>query len=112
MRVKEGVTITPQRSNPDFGEDSWSDLSPIEKAVFDLDKPSATTQSVRDGDGGKPYMQAGSLFVPRGSDLKDGDRVTYQGKTYGVVGDRQWDQNHPSTQHDFGYMEFGLRLGG
>lgn len=100
-----GITIMPQRPTIDFGEKDWADLDLIENVVPDLDDPQPAT----DGEG---YTQSGVFFVPRGSDLKDGDRFKYQNKTYGVVGDAQWDMNHPLTGADFGYVYYLVELGG
>ncbi|MBX9920005.1 MAG: hypothetical protein K2Y33_09305 [Mycolicibacterium frederiksbergense] len=102
-----GETITPQRYTEVFGESDWVDLSAISNVVIALDAPSADGQAA-----GKSYMQTGSLFAPRGSDLKDRDRFTYQDKTFGVVGDARWNQNHPFTGANFGYVEYAIRLGG
>lgn len=106
-----GVTITPQRSTTVFGEDTWVAITPISNAVFVLSTPSASVGNIGSTKD-RLYAQGGSLFVPRGSDLKDGDRVTFQGKTFGVVGDAQWDMDHPFTGDDFGYVEYAIRLGG
>jgi hypothetical protein len=103
-----GVTITPQRpTEGDFGESDWDDLTPIENVVVVTNSPSAAA-----GEAGKVYSQDGSLFVPRGSDLRNGDRFPYQGKAFGVVGDAQWDMNHPFSNSNLGYVEYTIRLGG
>lgn len=107
-----GVAITPERRVTDFGEGDWAPITAIANAVVVLDTPSASAQAVGSADPGKPYVQGGSLFVPRGSDLKDGDRIRYQGKTFGIVGDAQWDQNHAFSGQDLGVVEYTLRLGG
>lgn len=99
-----GVTITPERKTTDFGERDWADIEPIEDAVFDLDEPKPVGES--------GYMQTGTLFVPRGSDLKDGDRVTYQDQKFGVIGNAQRDMNHPFTGDDFGVVYYAIRTGG
>jgi hypothetical protein len=100
-----GVTLTPQRPTSDgLGNLSWADLAAIANAVFALDAPSMTDDSV--------YTQAGSLFVPRGSDITNGDRVPYQGRNFVVVGVPMWDMNHPLTNDDFGYLEVRIQWGG
>lgn len=86
LLTPKGATIQPQRSEVDFGEDNWADLDPIENAV----------------------VVAPDLFVPRGSDLKDGDKFVYQGTTYWVRGQRKWDMDHPLTGDDLGYMQFDI----
>lgn len=108
MLTPNGVTITPQRlSQGDFGESQWTDLIPIHHAVVALNAPTAAA-----GDAGKVYTQEGSLFVPRGSDIRNGDRFPYQGKTFGIVGDSQWEMDHPFSNNSLGYVEYTIRLGG
>lgn len=107
MLTPAGVTISPQRPTDNFGEPAWTPLAHITNAVVALNSPAAVVS-----ESGKAYTQDGSVFVPRGSDLASGDRFTHQGKTYGVVGDAQWDMNHPFTGDDFGYVEYSIRLGG
>lgn len=107
MLTPTGVTVVPERYVEEFGEPTWSNLPVIDNAVFALDAPTSI-----DDDGGRPYRQLGSVFVPRGSDLKDGDRVAYQNKQWRIVGDAQWDMDHPFTGDDFGYVEYRIQLGG
>lgn len=100
-----GVTITPQRPTSDgLGNLSWANRSAISNAVFALDAPSANGDSV--------YSQSGSLFVPRGSVIANGDRITYQGRTFVAVGEPMWDMNHPLTGEDLGYAEVKIQWGG
>jgi len=102
-----GVAVTPQRAVSDFGESDWTDLPEIEDVVFVLDAPVAVTT-----ESGARYTQDGSVFVPRGSDLRHGDRIPYQGTVYSVVGNVRWDMDHPLTRADFGYVEYAIRRGG
>lgn len=100
-----GVTITPQRPTSDgLGNLSWANLTAIPDAVFALDAPSSNGDSL--------YSQSGSLFVPRGSDIANGDRINYQGRAYVAVGEPMWDMNHPLTDEDFGYLEVKIQWGG
>ena len=100
-----GVTITPERPTSDgLGNLSWVDQSPITNAVFALDAPSADDDSV--------YTQTGSLFVPRGSDLANGDRVLFESRAFVVIGTPMWDMDHPMTGEDFGYVEVRIQWGG
>lgn len=102
-----GVTITPQRDTGSGGNPDWVDQTPIPDAVFALEHPAEMTS-----EHGLVYTQSGSVFVPRGADLRDGDRITYQNKRFGVVGDALWDMDQPFTGSDFGYVEYKIRLGG
>jgi hypothetical protein len=100
-----GETIVAQRPTSDgLGNLSWADLTAIDNAVFALESPSS--------DGDSVYTQTGSLFVPRGSDITNGDRVTFQGRYFVVVGPPAWDMNHPMTGEDFGYVEVRIQWGG
>jgi hypothetical protein len=100
-----GITITPERPTSDgLGNLSWTNLADIDNAVFALDAPSTNEDSV--------YAQTGSLFVPRGSDITNGDRVPYQGRNFVAIGVPLWDMNHPLTNDDFGYIEVRIQWGG
>ena len=104
MLTPVGVTVTPQRKTMDFGESDWGDLASITNAVFWIDEAKPVNESA--------HMLTGTLFVPRGSDLKDGDRVTYQDRVYGIIGNAQWDMNQPFTGSSFGYVAFAIQTGG
>lgn len=100
-----GATITPQRPTSDgLGNLTFADLTPIDNVVVALDGPSSTEDSV--------YADAGSIYVPRGSDIANGDRVPYQGRNFVVIGEPLWDMNHPLTNDDFGYIEVKIQWGG
>jgi hypothetical protein len=100
-----GVDITPSRPTSDgLGNFTFVDQAVIHNAVFALSAPSSIADSV--------YSQAGSLFVPRGSDLRNGDRIPYAGRFFVVIGPPQWDMDHPFTGEDFGYVEVVIQWGG
>lgn len=107
MLTPTGVTVIPLRNVGSAENPTWSNITPIDNAVFALQAPSVITN-----ERGYRYLQMGSVFVPRGCDLKDGDRLPYQGKTFGVVGDALWDMNQPFTGDDLGYVEYTIRMGG
>lgn len=71
-------------------------------AVVSLDKPVLVA-----GNGAR-YHQGGTVFVPRGLDRGHGDRFTYNGTTYRLVGGARGDQDHPVTGDDFGWVAFGF----
>src|SRR5258707_9953593 len=97
-----GMTIIPQWPPSDgLGNLIWVDRDPIANAVFDLGAPSSSGDSL--------YSQSGSLFVPRGSVIRNGDRITYQGRTFVAVGEPLWDMDHPLTGEDFGYVEVHIQ---
>lgn len=88
-----GVTINPKRPTLEFGEADWDDLDPIENAVVL-------------GNGG--VQSSPRVYVPRGSDLKTGDKFGHQDKTYFVTSDAEWDFDHPVSQTDMGYVELEI----
>lgn len=110
--------------NLDFGIDvplkrrpsvsSWNDSntdwptvgSPIRVAYL-LDKPVAVETS-----NGKVYKQSGQLYVYRGTDVRDGDRVVLPEGDFGVNGPKQLDYVQPMDGHDFGVMRFQIERGG
>lgn len=91
------VSITPQRPTEVFGEETFTDLEPID-AVVSLNAPTH-------GVNGR-FTQDGTLFVPRGSDVKAADKFTYQGHEFRVVGWPRADQDHPVTGDDFGWVQY------
>lgn len=102
-----GVTITPERDQGVDGNPNWQPLQPIRNAVFAPNHP----VSILDR-GGLQNTEDGSVYVPRGCDLRDGDRVEFNGTKYGIVGAALWDMNHPFTGDDLGYVEFVIRKRG
>ena len=49
------------------------------------------------------------LFVPRGTDLANRDRIKRgNGDQYRIIGNAAWDQPHPMTGHDFGWTVFQM----
>lgn len=61
---------------------------------------------------GARFVQAGEIFVRRGSDVLSGDEVIYNGNTYFITGDARGDQDHPFTGEDFGWVSYTLAGGG
>lgn len=52
------------------------------------------------------------VFAPRDAEvrLQARDRFKLRGETYQVIGDRNWDEVHPSTGHDFGYYMMQVQV--
>lgn len=67
-------------------------------SVVSLDKPTAQPGN------GPRYVQGGTVFVPRGADRRHGDRFTYNGRRYRLIGAARGDQDHPITGDDFGWV--------
>lgn len=56
--------------------------------------------------GGSRAQGGGVVAVPRGTDVKVGDRFTYGGQHYMLATGPDGDQVHPFTGDDFGWMTF------
>lgn len=106
-----GVSFTPSRPASDgLGNLTFTDLDEIKGAVFALDAPGPP--GIASGTGDSVYTQGGSVFVPRGSDIRNGDRIPYQGRFFVAFGGPQWDLDHPLTGEDFGYVAVLIQWGG
>lgn len=81
------------------GNTAWAQLGDT-PAVVQLVGPGLESSS------GTTYAQSGIVFVPRGSDLKVGDRFTWGGVHYMLSGGPNGDQDHPFTGDDFGWVSF------
>ncbi len=88
-----GATIVRKRAVLDFGEKTGESSVTILNAVVL-------------GVGG--VQGTPRVYVPRGSDLKTGDEFAYQGKTYWVTSDAEWDFDHPMSNTDMGYVELTI----
>jgi hypothetical protein len=81
-----GATIAILRPTVDFGETDYTPAGSVADAV----------------------VVPPQLFVPRGSDVKVGDKFTHQNVTYFVTGSVQWDMDHPMSGEDLGYVEYEI----
>lgn len=61
---------------------------------------------------GKQYTQTGKLYVLRGVEVLDGDRVELPEGPFGVVGGAQNDHPNVLDNHDFGVKRYQIRRGG
>lgn len=88
----------------------YSPLSNTAAIVF-LNAPSAgpSSMGVQTNDV-TSFTQGGDVYVPRGSDLKAGDRVTFQARKYVLMGAANWDIEHPMTGYDYGWMMFAIQV--
>lgn len=81
------------------------------QAMVVLDPPSAGPPLMGvQTDDVTAFTQAGQVFVPRGSDLRGGDRLTYQARKYVLMGARNWDADHPMTGVNLGWMTFNIQV--
>lgn len=108
LRINHFQTVTPMRT-VDEANNVRVPIAPID-CVPVLSEPSPTNGQVTERS--KRYVQTGDLYVRRGSDLRDGDEITLSQGVFGVVGDVQFDMDHPMTGMDFGWVKYAIRKGG
>lgn len=95
-----------QRPTEDnLGNTTWADLGDTPAVV------ALASSGIETGVGGPVYTQSGTIFIQRGVDRKAGDRFTYQGFSYTLVGVAQGDMVHPFTGDDFGWVAFAFAGG-
>lgn len=100
-------TVVPQRPTDDgMGNTTWTDLPPIQAAVWIGSRGSGAHSVALGGQRGPTWTEFSQLFVRRDCGLKSGDRIPYQGLFYVLSGSPSGDQVHPFTGHDFGWMTF------
>jgi hypothetical protein len=102
-------TLPFERPTAGYGS-TYSALGAL-PALVELDAPAMGPASlgVQTNDITK-FTQTGTLFVPRGAGTQAGDRVTYQGRKFLIMGAQNWDMNHPMTGDDFGWMTFAIEI--
>ena len=93
-------TVAYQRPTEDAdGNASWDDVGSF-PTVIEL-----SDRGIESGSGGE-RAQSGIVFVPRGSDLKIGDRFVWGGNKYMLSGGPNGDMNHPITNDDLGWVSY------
>jgi hypothetical protein len=111
MSVLNPVSTTPvparRPTEDEHGNKVFASLGTLD-AVMALGPPARQTWRAH----GDRYVQDGTVFVRRGSDLKAGDEIQYGGYWYTVVGQPRGDQDHPFTGDDFGWVAYTLAGGG
>lgn len=105
LNIAGFLTLTPMRT-VDEANNIREPVAPID-CVPVLNEPSPMLN-----ERSKRYVQTGDLYVKRGSDLRDGDEITLSEGVFGVVGGAQFDQNHPMTGTNFGWVLYAIRKGG
>ena len=93
-----------RREEDKDGDGDWTPLDAT-PAVVALAVPGLVPGS------GPGITQSGTVYVPRGSDRKAGDRFTYQDCVYTLVGPVRGDMDQPFTGHDFGWVAFTFQGG-
>lgn len=97
----DSVPLVPfeRPTEDDDGNTTWASLGNISAVV-------ALVGRGLESSSGYAYAQSGSVFVLRGTDLLVGDRFTWGGVFYMLAGGPGYDQVHPFTGDDFGWMVF------
>lgn len=89
--------------NDDDGEDYNFTVQAVVSAQEAMTRP-------RLGEGQENrFIQDASIFVPRGTDIRPGDEITYNETKFVVAGHARGDQKHPFTGQSFGWMEFRMQ---
>lgn len=86
-----------------YGGVTFADLGDT-PVVVSLQAPSVTNVLAA----ANGYNLAGTVFTPRGVDRKEGDRFTYQGRDYTLIGPVRGNQDHPFTGADFGWVAHAI----
>ncbi|MCX8559775.1 hypothetical protein OS122_02530 [Mycolicibacterium mucogenicum] len=99
------LTLTPTRATDDANNERQP-IAPIDCVpVLNEPQPVLSERSKR-------FVQTGDLYVRKGADLEDGDEITLPEGVFGVVGGPRFNQLHPMTKHDFGWVVYSIRKGG
>lgn len=99
------VSTQVEREGEGFGDGEYAPVGDPIEVWRRLQQPVLVTSDT----GKKVYTQDGSVYVERGTDLRDGDRITLPEGTFKVVGPKQLDMNHPMNGHDFGWVRLLIR---
>lgn len=104
------TTIKPRRPTETFGEETLTPEYPAAGSLPAIDAVVSLGAPVAGVNG--RYTQGGTVFVPRGSDLRAADKFTYNGDEYRVVGKPRGDQLQPFTGDDLGWMALTIEGAG
>jgi hypothetical protein len=104
MNVTGGITVTVHRATRDRFGDAAADTL-VATVSHCVHQPS--TGLNLDAHPTDQFAETSALtsvlWVPRGADIKDKDRLNWGGKTYRVIGDPAWADNHPVTGTAFSH---------
>lgn len=89
-------------------EGSYGDatLTPLGSCQVVVSMAQAASSARAEGAG---TTQIGVVFTPRSVDRQEGDRFTYNGETYELMGHARGNQDHPFTGDDFGWISHAFR---
>lgn len=105
LDVPYSVDVPLRRPAVKFGDKTWPDNPTATVSLArSLDAP------VRVGDG-DATTQTGRIYVERGTDVQDGDKVTLPEGDFLVTGGPQLDKEHEMTGDDFGWVRYSIERG-
>lgn len=106
LSLPNATEVTPQRFTIVFGEKTPVPMDPV--MVGYLLGPPNAVQS----ESGVRYTRSGTLYVARGEDLKEGDKIPLPEGVFGIVAPAELDYESPMSGHDFGVKRLRIELGG
>lgn len=111
LSLAHGIDVALRRPVIKFGDKSWPDAPTGTVRVGRKVNPPQRVSSVKGGStdaGGEAYLQDGLLYVYRGTDVRDGDKVSLPEGDFIVNGGAQNDGLHPMNGHDFGVVRYAI----
>lgn len=107
LSLEYGVDAPLRRPTTDFGDTTYPD-DPT--ATIRCARSIRRTEVVTDA-GRQAFTQESVLYVYRGADVLDGDKVTLPEGDFIVRGMAENDQVHPMNGHDFGVKRYNIERG-
>lgn len=113
VRAGMGNDAWADVNNPLYDPQNEAGLGPKDFPGFVPDLQAPLSQSLSRG-GTNEATQSGSLYGPReyAAVIKNDWRFLHGTTYWHIVGDANFDMNHPLTNEDFGYVEWTVRKGG
>lgn len=117
MRIVGGHTIEVYRTTKDrFGDVTEETfLGTIENVVFQWAHATSVGLRFHPTDNfQETWDVSAAMYIPRDAavQIEDKDRIKMNGRTYQVVGDRAWAEDHPMTGTNFGYCMVQVEVAG
>lgn len=103
-----GIDVPMRRPADDFGETSYPSTP---TRTIRVARKLNTPVQVRTDAGGNSYTQTGRLYVYRGEDIRDGDKVTLPEGDFVVVGPPENDYLNPLDGTNFGVKRLNIERG-
>lgn len=108
LSLEHGIDVPMRRPVPNFGDPVYPELPTATiRVAYSLGRPQRDTADA----GGMKWSQTGRLYVYRGTDITDGDKVTLPEGDYVVTGPAQNDMLNPLDGNNFGVKRFEMVRG-